>query len=84
MSKDNQAPFEQRMARLEEISRRLKESDLPLDQSVTLFEEGITLSRSLEAELSEIEGRVEILINQPSPEGGDSPETREFTEAQES
>ena len=35
--------FEQAMKRLEEIVSRLEAGDVPLDQSMTLFEEGTKL-----------------------------------------
>lgn len=60
--------FEERMARLEEINQSIRQGQLPLTDSVKLFEEGIQLSRSLEKELSQMERRVEILKNTPDPE----------------
>ncbi len=35
--------FEERLKRLEELSEQIKEGDLPLENAVTLFEEGIKL-----------------------------------------
>ena len=57
--------FEERLSRLEEVSEKIKGGDIPLEEAITLFEEGIKLARSLEKELSKIEKRVEILVNQP-------------------
>ena len=58
--------FEERLARLEELSEKIKQGDLPLEEAVSLFEEGIDLSKGLEKELSKIERKVEILINRPT------------------
>ena len=61
--------FEQRMARLEELTAKIKDGDLPLEEAVSVFEEGIKLAKGLEKELSRIERRVEVLINRPTEEG---------------
>ena len=54
--------FEASLARLEEIVRELETGDLPLEQSLKLFEEGIKLSRLCNKRLEEAERRVEILL----------------------
>ena len=53
--------FEQRLERLEDLSARLREGSMPLEEAVALFEEGMKLSRTLEKELARVERRVEIL-----------------------
>lgn len=54
--------FEEALARLETIVRELEQTDLPLDRSLAVFEEGVLLSRSLHERLSEAERKVEILL----------------------
>ncbi len=54
--------FEAALARLEEIVRELEKGDIPLEQSLKLFEEGIKLSRICNKRLEEAERKVEILI----------------------
>lgn len=54
--------FEDSLARLEQIVKELESGDLPLDQSLRLFEEGIKLSRVCNKRLEEAERRVEILV----------------------
>lgn len=54
--------FEPALARLEEIVQELEQGDLPLEQSLKLFEEGIKLSRICNARLEEAERKVEILL----------------------
>jgi exodeoxyribonuclease VII small subunit len=54
--------FEASLARLEEIVKELETGDLPLEQSLKLFEEGIKLSRLCNKRLEEAERRVEILL----------------------
>ena len=55
--------FEERMGRLEEINENLRRGNLPLDDAIGSFEEGMKLARSLEKELSRIERKIEILVN---------------------
>ena len=57
--------FEERLSRLETLSERLKEGNIPLEEAVTIFEEGMKLARGLERELSTIERKIEILVNNP-------------------
>lgn len=54
--------FEKSLARLEEVVKRLESADLPLDEAMKLFEEGVNLSRDCQKQLEEAEGRVEILL----------------------
>jgi exodeoxyribonuclease VII small subunit len=54
--------FERSLARLEEVVNRLESTDLPLDEAMKLFEEGVRLSRECQKQLEEAEGKVEILL----------------------
>jgi len=54
--------FEQAMARLEVIVGELEKGDLPLDESLKIFEEGIQLSKNCLKVLEEAEHRVEVLV----------------------
>ena len=54
--------FEAALARLEDIVKELEQGDLPLEQSLKLFEEGIKLSRICNRRLEDAERRVEILL----------------------
>lgn len=57
--------FEERLTSLEELTEKLKSGNVSLEEAVSLFEQGMKLSRGLEKELSRIEKKVEILINEP-------------------
>ncbi|TVQ98973.1 MAG: exodeoxyribonuclease VII small subunit [Spirochaetaceae bacterium] len=61
--------FEERLHRLEELSDQLRDTALPLDDAVQKFEEGVKLARSLERDLTRVERRVQILVNEPDAEG---------------
>lgn len=54
--------FEDSVKRLTEIVERLESGDLPLEDSLRLFEEGIQLARSSQARLDAAEQRVEELL----------------------
>ena len=54
--------FEDALEKLEKIVSRLEEGDIPLEESLKLFEEGIRLSRFCNQKLDEAEKRVEILL----------------------
>ena len=44
--------FEERLTRLEELSEKIKDGNIPLEEAVALFEEGINLAKGLEKELA--------------------------------
>ena len=56
--------FEECLQRLEEVVNHLERGDVPLEQALKLFEEGVQLSNSCRKELEEAEGKVEILLKQ--------------------
>ncbi len=58
--------FDAAMARLEEIVAELEKGDIPLEQSLKLFEEGIKLARICQTRLREAERKVEILLKDAS------------------
>jgi exodeoxyribonuclease VII small subunit len=60
--------FERSLARLEEIVRKLENTNLSLDEAMKFFEEGVLLSRDCQKQLEQAEGRVEILMKKA---GGD-------------
>ena len=51
--------FEAAIAELETIVKKLEEGDLPLEQSLALYERGVQLSRFCHARLEEAERRIE-------------------------
>jgi len=66
--------FEERLGRLETLGEQIRKSDIPLDEALAAFEEGIRLARALENDLEKIENRIEILMNSadaPADESAD-------------
>lgn len=57
-----ETPFEEVMGRLQTVVEQLEEGDLPLEQSLAMFEEGVRLSRAGAKRLDEAERRVEELL----------------------
>lgn len=54
--------FEEALARLEAIVNELERGQLPLDDSMRIFEEGMKLSKTCLKMLEDAERKVEILI----------------------
>ncbi len=54
--------FEDSVAELEKIVAQLEGGDVTLDESLTLFERGIKLSKSCQKMLDEAEKKVSILM----------------------
>jgi exodeoxyribonuclease VII small subunit len=71
--------FEDTLGELEKIVQRLEDPDVPLEEAVALFEDGIKLSRFCSQRLDEVEKRVDVLLKD---EQGNLL-TRPFDEAQE-
>jgi exodeoxyribonuclease VII small subunit len=79
--------FEEAIGRLEQIVKELEDGDLPLEESLRLFEEGIGLTRACTVRLDEAQRRIDLLTrgeagdlklvpfaspDEPGPEGEDS------------
>ena len=56
--------FEQSLQRLEQIATALDRDDLPLEEALKLFEEGIARLREASAALADADGKVRTLIEQ--------------------
>lgn len=58
------ATFEENVKQLETIVAQLERGDLPLEDSIKLFEEGMGLSTACKDQLETAEGKVQILMRQ--------------------
>lgn len=54
--------FEKAFQNLEKIVQRLEGEEIPLDESLQLFEEGIRLSRFCHQRLEEVEKKIELIL----------------------
>ena len=57
-------PFEKALVRVEEIVETLESGEPTLEESLALFEEGVTLSRQCNKRLDAAERRLEVLAGQ--------------------
>jgi exodeoxyribonuclease VII small subunit len=56
--------FEESLKKLETIVDQLEKGDMPLEESLKLFEEGVVLSAACKQELEAAEGKVQMLVKQ--------------------
>ena len=57
------AKFEENLAALENVVERLERGDMSLEDSVTLFEQGVKLSAACKVELDTAEGKIQVLLD---------------------
>ena len=60
--------FEQNVARLEQIIGQLEKGDVPLADSLALFEEGVQLIRRCSGQLDAAEARIVMLLTKEQGE----------------
>lgn len=60
--------FEQSITELEQIAEKLESGGVTLDESLTLFEKGIKLSKSCQKMLDDAEKKVSILMTNENGE----------------
>ena len=78
--------FETSLQALEEIVHKLEHGDLPLEDSLELFEQGIRLARECQERLSQAERRIEVLLRDQQGRSTAAPFTdnkREDAEAEQ-
>jgi len=80
VTKPEEPTFEQALLQLEQIVQKLEKGELPLEDSLKLYEEGIRLSRLCHGKLEEAEGRIEVLMKdargEPVLDAAGRPRTR--------
>ena len=54
--------FEQTLAQLEDLVARLESGDLPLDEALRAFEQGVRLTRECQSALSAAQQKVQLLL----------------------
>jgi exodeoxyribonuclease VII small subunit len=72
----NPLKFEEALKALEDIVSKMEKGELPLEESIAYFEQGMQLTRLCESKLAEAEGKVEKLL-ESSVAGGSKPLTSE-------
>ncbi len=69
----NMNTFEANLEKLENLTTDIKRSDISLEDALKDFEEGIKLAAGMEKQLDDIEGKIQILMNEPQPMSLDNP-----------
>ncbi|MFC2821545.1 MAG: exodeoxyribonuclease VII small subunit [Sphaerochaeta sp.] len=62
---DKTMTFEQKLEKMEEISKALADPDTNLQDAVKLYESGMKLAGEVDGELAKIERRIEIVTSRP-------------------
>ena len=65
--------YEEAIARLEQVVKQLETGDIPLDDSLQLFQKGMKLSSICHHKLDEIEKKITQLVEQGNGETGEIP-----------
>lgn len=76
----DERPFEEALAELEALVRRLEQGELPLEESLAAFERGMALVRQLGTRLDDVTQRVEVLLRAADGSLGTRPFTAEDEE----
>ncbi|MEW6038666.1 MAG: exodeoxyribonuclease VII small subunit [Pseudomonadota bacterium] len=58
--------FEEALAELEQLVERMEQGNLPIEESLKLFERGIELTRTCQKALQDAEQKVQILLEENS------------------
>ncbi len=64
MSEKKSRTFEESMNRLETIVSQLEKNELPLEQTIDLFEEGLKLVKECNSQLNAFAGRIEKITKE--------------------
>ena len=73
-AKSNEESFENAITRLEKIVEQMESDQLPLEELLTRYEEGVTLVKMCEQKLAAAEKRIEIITRNATGE----PQVEEF------
>lgn len=53
--------MEQRLAALEDLTKKLEDGQLPIDQAIELYSKGMDLAVSCKKSLEELSGKIEVV-----------------------
>lgn len=62
-NESNNSSLEDQLEKLEELVAKLEGGDIPLEESLGLFEEGVTLYRSCKKRMGDIEVKIQKLTD---------------------
>lgn len=64
--------FEESMKRLDEIVEMLSKNEMPLDESIRLFDEGLALVRDCDTKLKDFETQIAEIMRRNGEQDGNS------------
>lgn len=64
MAEENNLTFEEAMNQLEEIVDRLEEGDVPLEEAIAIYKEGMELSKLCHDKLKSVEEQLATIITE--------------------
>ncbi|WP_031408371.1 exodeoxyribonuclease VII small subunit [Geobacillus vulcani] len=64
MSEEKEMTFEEAMKRLEKIVEKLEEGNVPLEEAIAFFQEGIKLSKLCHDKLQHVEKQLEYMLRE--------------------
>lgn len=80
--KKTEVPFEEAMKQLEEVVQQLEAGDVPLEKAIALFQEGMALSKQCSEKLTDVEQKIEMLLEQEGEKSSFRSNWRETTSEQ--
>jgi exodeoxyribonuclease VII small subunit len=64
MSEEKELTFEEAMQKLEAIVEKLEEGNVPLEQAISFFQEGMRLSKICHDKLQHVEKQMEYILRE--------------------
>ncbi|CAG9613952.1 Exodeoxyribonuclease 7 small subunit [Bacillus rhizoplanae] len=68
----NKVSFEEAIAKLEQIVSKLEQGDVPLEEAISYFKEGMELSKLCDDKLKDVQDQMAVIL-------GENGELRPFT-----
>jgi exodeoxyribonuclease VII small subunit len=62
--KEKHLTFEEAMERLEEIVEKLEQGDVPLEESIELYQQGMRYSKLCHTKLQNVEKKMDLIMNE--------------------
>lgn len=64
MSEEKELSFEEAVEKLEEVVEKLEQGDVPLEEAISMFQEGMTLSKLCHDKLKNVEKSMDRIIQE--------------------
>ncbi|MFC7370452.1 exodeoxyribonuclease VII small subunit [Fictibacillus iocasae] len=62
--KERHLTFEEAMEKLEEIVEKLEQGDVPLEESIELYQQGMQYSKLCHTKLANVEKKMDLILNE--------------------